>query len=123
MVRGQLVLAGLAVAMFFTPTAHSQEITNSTFDDSTNVAGFAQSSAAQPSAQQIPVATAAPTVNEMTSIQGSLAPSNAALIDSPWVAAGLTVLLLSCVALSAISESKRRRNSYAVRRQPSYRNA
>jgi len=122
MVRYQMVLAGLAAAMFFAPSAHSQEITNSTFDDGPNVTTMSQPSAAQPSVQQVAVQPDA-AAKEIASIQGSLEPSNTASMDSPWVAGGLTVILLTGVAVAAIGESKRKRNSYAARREPSYRNA
>jgi|SRR6516225_10406661 hypothetical protein len=124
MVRWQLVLAGLAALMFITPSAHSQEITNTVFDDGPNVTTFSQPSAAERSAEPVPVAAAVPSMNEVASIQASLATNHRALIDSPWVTAGLTLLLFTCIALSAIGESKRlKRNGYASRRYPSYRGA
>jgi hypothetical protein len=124
MFRGQLILAGLAAALFFTPAAHSQEITNTEFNDGPYVTTFAQPDGAQPSAQAVPVPVAVPSVNEVAAIQASLSTPQVALIDSPWVAAGLTVILLAAIALTAVGESKRiRRNTYSGRRTPSYRGA
>jgi len=126
MVRGQLVLAGLAAAMLFTPSAHSQEITNSTFDDGPNVAALDQTGAAQPSAQQAPAANNAPAVNEAASSKASLATTTneETWVDSPWLSAALTLLLFACIAVSVIGRSKRtKQNSDAARHYPSYRGA
>ena len=125
LIRWQLILAGLGAALFLTPSAQSQEITNTAFDDGPNVVAFAQPDVvAQPSAEATPAQAVAPSVNEVASIQASLAPQHDALIDSPWTLVGLTALLLACLALSAIGESKRTtRRPYAARRYPSYRGA
>lgn len=123
MIRWQVVLVALAAAMSFSPSAHSQEITNSTFDDGPNVAAFAQSSAAQPSAQQVSVPATSASVREVASTEASLATSQE-WVDSPWLSAGLTLLLFTCIALSAIGGSKRaKQNSYAARHYPFYRGA
>jgi len=126
MVRGPLVLAGLAAAMLLTPSAHSQEITNSTFDDGPNVAAFDQTGAAQPSAQQAPVASDVPASNEAASTEATLATTTnqETWVDSPWLSAGLTLLLFACIAVSVLGGSKRtKQNSYAARPYPSYRDA
>jgi len=126
MIRWQLVLAGLAAAMLLTPSAHSQEITNSTFDDGPNVAAFDQTSAAQPSAQQAPVASNAPALNEAAATEAALptTTNQETWVDSPWLSAGLTLLLFACIAVSVIGGSKRaKQNSYAARHYPSYRGA
>jgi hypothetical protein len=124
MIRWQLVLAGLAAAMSFSPSAHSQEITNTAFDDGPYVTGFAQPTAAQPSAQVIPAQTAVPSVNEVAAIQASLSTPRAVVMDSPLVAAGLTLLLFICIALYAIREPKRtNRGSLSGRRYASPRGA
>jgi len=117
MIRWQLVLAGLAAAMLFTPSAHSQEITNTAFDDGPNVTGFAQPTAAQPSAQVLPTQAAVPSVTEAAAIQASLPKPRVAVIDAPLVTAGLALLLFICIALSAIREPKsRNRGSLSGRR-------
>src|SRR5215467_10607006 len=123
-VRGQLILAGLAAALFVTPAAHSQEISNATFDDGPYVTSFAQPDLAESPAQTAPAQAAVPSLNEVQSIQASLVMPKATMLDSPWVAAGLTMILFAAIALAAIAESKRvRRNSYSGRRYPSYRGA
>ena len=124
LIRWQLILAGLGAALFMTPSAQSQEITNTTFDDGPYVTTFAQSGDAQPSAQVAPVQATAPSVNEVAAIQASLAPPRAALIDSPRATVALTLLLLACVALSVLGYAKRSSHlSNATRRYPSYRGA
>jgi hypothetical protein len=123
MVRWQLILAGLATALYFAPAAQSQEITNTPFADGPNVTTFAQPEAAQPSAQ-LPAQATAPAATEATPVQASLTTQRTALIDSPWVAAGLTLLLFTVIAVYAIGDSKRvRRETYVGRRYPSYRRA
>jgi len=125
MVRWQLILAGLAAALYFAPAAaYSQEITNTAFDDGPNVVTFAQADVVQPSTPSTPSQTGVPSLNEVTAIQASLSTPHAALIDSPWVAAGLTAILLAVIALSAIGGANRtRRTAYSSRRSPSYRGA
>jgi hypothetical protein len=118
MVRWQLLLAGLSAVLFFTTPAHSQEITNTAFDDGLNVTPYPQPVVAQPSTQAAPVQTALP------SIQASVSTQNPALLDSPWVTAGITLILFICVALSAVGESKRaNRNSLSGRGYASHRRA
>ena len=123
-VRGQIILAGLAAALFFTPAAHSQEITNAVFDDGPNVTTFSQSSVAQSSAPAaVPAQAAVSPVKEAAMAQSSLSTSARpnALIESPWVAAGLTALLLATIALYAIESKHSNANSYSRRPYSSYR--
>ena len=124
MVRWQLILAGLAAALYFAPVAQSQEIVNTAFPDGPNVTTFAQVDVAQPSAQVVPVQPPASLAVEASSIQASLTQKPSALLDSPWVTAGLAVLLLAGVTLSAITEYRRARGiSRATLRQGAYRSA
>lgn len=124
MVRWQLVLAGLSAALLFTTPAHSQEITNTAFDDGPNVTAYPQPVVAQPSTEAALVQTALPSIQEVAAIQASVSTKNAALLDSPWVTAGVTLILFICVALSAVSESKRaQRNSFRGRGYASNRGA
>jgi len=104
MVRGQLLLAGLALALLLTPAAHSQEITNATFDDGPNVTTFPQYDVALPVAQAVPASQ-----NDLQPVQSSLASPRAALIESPWVAASFTVILFLTIALSVVGGPKRTR--------------
>lgn len=124
MVRCQLILAGLSAALYFAPAAYSQEITNTAFDDGPNVATFAQADVVQPSTPSTPSQADVPSLNEVTAIQASLSTPHVALVDSPWVAAGLTAILFAAIALSAIGGAKHtRRNAFSSRRYPSYRGA
>jgi hypothetical protein len=116
MTRWQLVLAGLAAAMLFTPTAYSQEITNTAFDDGPYVAGFAPPATAQSAAQTVPAQAAVPSVNQVAAIQTSLAAQPGASMDSPLLTAGLTVLLLMLIALAAIREKSTNRGALSGRR-------
>ncbi|HVM74793.1 MAG TPA: hypothetical protein VMT75_04060 [Candidatus Saccharimonadales bacterium] len=123
LVRWQLMLAGLAAALYFTPVAQSQEISNTAFPDGPNVATFAQVEAAQRSAQAVPAQAAALSAAEVEPVRDSLTaqPTGTALFNSPWVTAGLTVLLLAGVTLSYVNRG--RRNSYSNRGEASYRGA
>jgi len=124
MVRWQLILAGLAAALYFAPAAYSQEITNTAFDDGPYVTTFAQSDVAQPSTPSTLAQADVPSLNEVTSVRASLSTPNVTLVDSPWVAAGITAILFTAIALFAIGEAKRtRRNTYSGRSYPSYRRA
>jgi hypothetical protein len=124
MTRWQLVLAAVVAAMLFTPSAHSQEITNTAFDDGPYVTGFAQPTTAQPYAQTVPAQAAVPSVNEVAAIQASLSTPRAASMDSPLLTAGLTLLLFIGIALAAIRELKRtNRDSLSGRRYASPRGA
>jgi hypothetical protein len=124
MVRWQLVLAGLAAALYFAPVARSQEITNTAFPDGPNVTTFDSGEAAQPSAQVVPVQPPASLAVEASAIQASLTQKPSTLLNSPWVTAGLTILLLAGVTLSAITEYRRvRGTSRTTPRQAAYRSA
>ena len=115
MIRWQLVLAGLGAALLFTPTVKSQEITNTAFDDGANVAAFSEPAPAQISATAVPEESAVPSGTEAAAIQTSFSVERASLLDSPVVTAGLTLLLLACIGLSAVSESRRSRRNYSDR--------
>ena len=125
MVRWQLILAGLAAALYFAPVAYSQEITNTAFDDGPYVTTFAQPDvAAQSSAPSVPAQAGVPSLNEVTAVQASLSTPTVTLVDSPWVTAGVTAMLFALIAVAAIGEAKRiRRSTYSGRGYPSYRRA
>jgi hypothetical protein len=123
LIRWQLILAGLGTALLFTASAQAQEITNTAFDDGPNVTSFAQPSADQSAVASTQTQPGTPSIREFAAIESSLSAQHVALIDSPVVAAGLTLLLFVCIAISAIGESKRvKRNGY-VRRYASNRSA
>jgi len=121
-VRWQLILAGLAAALYFAPAAQSQEITNTAFADGPNVIAFAQPDATQPSGPST-AQTLAPAANEALPVQASLFTPPVASLDSPWAAAGLTFVLFAVIALAAGTSKRARRGAYSVRRYPSYRGA
>ena len=123
-IRWQLILLSCSAALLFTPTVKSQEITNTVFDDGPNVAAFSEPAPAQGVATAVPVQSTNPPVNEVATIQTPFSVERVSWLDSPVVAAGLTLLLLVCIGLSAISESKRSRRSNSSRRTyPSIRRA
>jgi hypothetical protein len=115
MVRWQVVLAGLGAALLFTPVVKSQEITNTAFDDGPNVARFSEPAPAPISAAAVPQHSAVPSGTESGAVETSFSMERASLLDSPVVTAGLTLLLLACIALSAVSESRRSRRNYSDR--------
>jgi len=122
MVRWQLILAGLAAALYFAPAAHSQEITNTDFADGPNVVAFTQPAATLPSAQAA-TQTMSPAANEPVLAQASLSMPAGISLDSPWATAGLTFVLFAVIALAAGNAKRVRRGTYSVRRYPSYRGA
>ena len=122
MVRWQLILAGLAAALYFAPAAYSQEITNTDFADGPNVIAFTQPAATQPSAQAA-TQTVSPAANEPMPAQASLSTPTVISLNSPWAAAGMTLVLFAAIALAAGMSNRGRRGAYSGRRYPSYRGA
>jgi hypothetical protein len=128
MLRTQMIIAGLGVALLFAGSTKAQEITNTEFSDGPNVTAFAQPIPLV-SAQVDPAST--PAMNESQALRAVAAisvpvvPDDGTILASSeferWVVAGilfiaLGVIMFYCAAeLSALAALKRATRSLRAR--------
>jgi hypothetical protein len=97
--RMQMIMVGLAAALFFTATVRAQEITNTEFNSAPNAVPFVQPAALQPSNSSNAGLTGSQTVQAVGFIAASASVQQASMVPAKSARVWVASTLLLCIGL------------------------